>query len=148
MRANAKDLVGGGLVVAVGAFAFVTALGYSLGTARQMGPGYFPLVISGVLVVLGIAIAALSFSRPAEIELPKWRATIAVLASVIAFATTIDTFGLVPAVFVTIFVSALGDAKWSPLSTSLLAAGMALACWLVFIRFLGLSMPAFASPLG
>ena len=48
----------GALFVATGLFFFVQSLGLEIGTAFKMGPGYFPLVLSGILVLLGLIIAA------------------------------------------------------------------------------------------
>ncbi len=49
-----KDFVSGLMFTAVGAgFAWNSALSYDIGSANQMGPGYFPLVLGLVLVLLG-----------------------------------------------------------------------------------------------
>ena len=46
-----KDFASGVLFIVTGAaFAWNCATGHSVGSAAQMGPGYFPLVLSLVLV--------------------------------------------------------------------------------------------------
>ena len=48
-----KDFVSGLMFTAIGAgFAWNSALSYDIGSASQMGPGYFPLVLGLVLVLL------------------------------------------------------------------------------------------------
>ena len=52
------DALAGLLFIAFGLLFGVQALGLELGTAFRMGPGYFPLVLSGILILLGLAIVA------------------------------------------------------------------------------------------
>ncbi len=52
-----RDLLAGGTFVAVGLAFAVAASRYELGTALQMGPGYYPLVLGGLLVALGVGVA-------------------------------------------------------------------------------------------
>jgi hypothetical protein len=52
-----RDLLAGGTFVAIGLAFAAAASRYQLGSALQMGPGYYPLVLGGLLVVLGIAVA-------------------------------------------------------------------------------------------
>ena len=47
----------GALFMATGLFFLVQSLGLEIGTAFRMGPGYFPLVLSGILVLLGLIVA-------------------------------------------------------------------------------------------
>ena len=47
------DLVTGLLFVAFGVFAIAYGWRYAVGTAARMGPGYFPLMISATLTLIG-----------------------------------------------------------------------------------------------
>ena len=49
-----KDFWSGIMFLAFAAVALLAARGYSLGTAGRMGPGYFPMLLGGVLGVLGL----------------------------------------------------------------------------------------------
>lgn len=51
------DLLAGGTFVAVGLAFAVASSRYELGSALQMGPGYYPLVLGGLLVALGVGVA-------------------------------------------------------------------------------------------
>ena len=51
---NNKDFLAGLLLLAVGAGGFLMALDYPFGSALRMGPGYFPRVLAGILMVFGI----------------------------------------------------------------------------------------------
>ena len=55
-RAGIKDILSGLIFLGFGAAFGYAATGYPLGTAFRMGPGYFPLVLAGVLALLGVAI--------------------------------------------------------------------------------------------
>ncbi|TPW31879.1 tripartite tricarboxylate transporter TctB family protein [Pararhizobium mangrovi] len=65
-RIEITDLIAGGLVTVVGLFAAIRSLAsYPLGSASRMGPGYYPMLIGGVLIVLGLCIAfARAFQQP------------------------------------------------------------------------------------
>jgi putative tricarboxylic transport membrane protein len=49
-----KDLLTGLLFLTVGAIFGISSWQLSVGTSDEMGPGYFPLLISSVLVVVGM----------------------------------------------------------------------------------------------
>ncbi|HEY3747624.1 MAG TPA: tripartite tricarboxylate transporter TctB family protein [Pseudonocardiaceae bacterium] len=55
------DVVAGTAVAALGAFALVTALNLAfLSQSGVPGPGFFPTLLSGLLVVLGVVLAIMS----------------------------------------------------------------------------------------
>jgi hypothetical protein len=147
MRGDAKDILGGSLIVLFGVAAFYIGSGYNMGSAQHMGPGYFPLIISAVLVLLGLSIVVFALRRAGTIPRFRWRPAIASLGSVLAFALLIRSFGLVPAVFATVFVSAFGDQNWSAKRTFILAAALSLSLWILFSKLLGLSMQGFIWPI-
>jgi putative tricarboxylic transport membrane protein len=66
------DVVAGTAVAALGAFALVTALNLAfLSDSGVPGPGFFPTLLSGLLVVLGILLAVISLrKRTAAAEAP------------------------------------------------------------------------------
>ena len=51
-----KDLLAGLVFIAFGLAFAIAASRYQLGTAFRMGPGYFPVVLGGCLVLLGVLI--------------------------------------------------------------------------------------------
>ena len=46
------------MLIAIGAVAMFIARNYPFGTALRMGPGYFPMVLGGLLILFGLAILA------------------------------------------------------------------------------------------
>ena len=73
------DFVGFGLAFAVG------SLRYELGTPLRMGPGYFPLLVGGILAALGLADRRARDSSPARLSSfgsDPWRAVAAIVLAV------------------------------------------------------------------
>ena len=64
VRVNApKDIFAGLIFIAFGVGTFVLAHDYEIGTAVEMGPGYFPAAIGLVLAAIGIAAIIRGISR-------------------------------------------------------------------------------------
>ncbi len=51
------DLLAGAFVIVIGLLAIYESTGFTLGSARRIGPGYFPFFVGLMMVILGIAIA-------------------------------------------------------------------------------------------
>src|SRR5690606_17797986 len=65
---NKQDFWAGIMFAVIGAFAALGSLRYSMGTARDMGPGYFPFWLGICLGVLGAIVALRSVSASAPIS--------------------------------------------------------------------------------
>ena len=61
-----KDFGAGILYIAFGAVGFYIARDYGFGQASRMGPGYFPSVLSGLLLAFGLVAVIRSFIKPGE----------------------------------------------------------------------------------
>jgi hypothetical protein len=147
VRINRQELAVGGIFVAIGLlFGGLTLLDLEIGSARRMGPGYFPVVLSGILIVIGVAVAIRGVRLPeTAMPPPAWRAIAFLLPLPIFFGFTIQGLGLVPVIAVSTFVAAFATPK-ATLGMALgLAAGLAAGCALVFHYGLGLSIPLFGS---
>jgi hypothetical protein len=155
-----KDHYAGGLLVALGAAVVIAGLGYQTGTLRQMGSGFFPVVLGALLALVGIAVLATAPSgkagkaesgRAAGAEHAhlsgspvQWRGWGCILGGVLAFVVLGDHGGLVPASFVSVFVAALGDRANTVRSAALLAAVMTVFGVIVFHGGLHVLLPLFA----
>ena len=139
---NKIDVMAGLFVLVIAALSLVEASGLTMGTARNMGPGYFPFYIGLIMVVIGIALI-LQGRRPVEEapefgNLPSARSILLVLAAVTSFALMIERFGLVPATAVAVFLGTLADRESSLLQKLILTIVVPLVCVLIFK--MGLSM--------
>lgn len=112
----------------------------ALGTPGQMGPGYFPLMLSIALGVLGIAVLIIGLRKQGERPTgTNIRGTILVTAAVIVFALAVRPLGLVPAVIASSMLFSLAGHEFRPVSAIVASLVLALGSWLVFI--VGLRMP-------
>jgi hypothetical protein len=132
---NTFDIVAGGLMVALGAFVLWEAINYNLGTARSMGPGYFPTALGMILVAIGAGIVLVDGRRTdGERTFPQLlpRPLIAISLAIIVFALTIQRFGLVPAVMLAVLISSGAERGRHWPSTVMLAAVLAAGSALIF----------------
>ena len=138
---NQKDLCAGLLFMAIGAVVVVVAAGYPIGSAMRMGPGYFPVVLGGILIALGAAIGirALRTGEPAALPPFRLRPLLLVTLSILAFALLVERFGLVPAIAAAVLVSCLGGHEFRVREVAALAAILAVASILIFR--IGLELP-------
>ena len=139
-----EDFWSGLMFVGFGVLAIVVARDYPMGSAMRMGPGYFPTLIGGCLVVLGAAITAAGFRTQGEgIGRFPWRAIFLLSAAFAWFAWGIDNVGFIPALAVLIVLSSLSsrDHKW--IEVAIETAVLIVGCWAIFIYGIGLPFPLF-----
>lgn len=147
---NPKDFWTGLLYVVFGAITFWIARAYPMGSAGRMGPGYFPIILSLLLIGLGVFVLLKGLTKAGE---PfgefAWRGTILVLAATLAFGVLLERAGLIVALAVLIGGSALASVKseynWK---TALYAIGLIVFCALTFVKGLGVVMPLYGSWFG
>ena len=141
---DVREVTAGVVFSGVGIFFLIAGWQLSLGSLARMGPGFFPTALSIVTIVVGLLIALRGLRLPeggfSEIA---WRPLLAVILGIAAFALVTARAGLVPGTFCAISIAAFGDRASRLPNVLLLAAGMGLAAWLIFLVALGLPIPAF-----
>ena len=141
------DLLTGLLFLAIGAFVMIYGSRYSLGTAARMGPGYYPLLGSSGLILLGLVLVVRSFLTTAsEVGGINLRPLVLILAGTLAFGLLIDRAGLILAGLVLVFAARLADRDFRPLEVTILAICL-VAFTLAIFRY-GLGMPLRLWPAG
>lgn len=141
---NKSDAAAGVLFVLVGLVFGAQSLEMELGTSLRMGPGYFPLVLAGLLIVLGGIIIAGSFKTVLDgVSVPAWRGMLFILPAPIFFGLTVRGLGFVPSIFFTTLIAALASSKMKLLPALILSFGVAFFCTLVFSYALGLPFRRF-----
>lgn len=140
-RVDPIEIVSGLLILALGAFFFIGAAEYPMGTVGRMGPGFVPRALGGISIVLGFLICLGSLRTSGALPRISWRAVASITVSITLFAFMIERLGLVPAVFVASTVAMLGnvDAKWRQIM--LTSAAISAICFVLFIVLLGLPIP-------
>ena len=145
MRANIKDLSAGAIFVLVGVvYGSIAWFGLTIGSTLNMGPGYFPVVLSGIIVVLGLWIAGRGFIDTEGRDpfgIVPWRGVILLSLATIIFAAFAEKLGLLPGVFATTFVATLANRNAKPLRAAFTSLCIALFCTAVFGYGIRLPIP-------
>ena len=137
-----EDFWAGVMFIAFGVAAIVIARDYPFGSAMRMGPGYFPTLIGGGLIILGALVSLLAFKNKGEgIGSFPWRAIVMMSVAFAAFAWGIDNIGFVPALAILIVLSSLSSrhSKWIEIAIETVV--LIVGCWAVFIYGLELPFP-------
>jgi hypothetical protein len=141
-RLASSQAIGGLAAIAVGGFAIWEGGSYPVGSARQMGPGYFPVSLGLLMLTLGAVLCLEGLRAPEPAEPADRRAFLAVIAGIAAFALLLGRLGLVPATFALVLVASAARPGSRPLATLLLAAAISGLALLLFRQLLGLPLPA------
>jgi hypothetical protein len=145
IRSN-RDFWAGVMLIVTGATSVIVARDYAFGTSVRMGPGYFPSVLGGLLVLFGLYLVASGLRSNEKIE-GGWspRALVVLPLSLVMFGLLMEYAGFVPALMVLIVGSAAAGSEFRLIEALLLAVGLTVFAVGLFIYGLGLPYPLFAS---
>ena len=140
---NVRDLLAGCMFLMFGLAFLYVAQDYQLGSARRMGPAYFPVVLSLILIGIGLATVGRAFvvAGPPIRDVAA-KALALVTAAVMLFGLVVQGAGLGVATAALVLVSAPASRSSRLVPTLVLAAALAMFCVLVFIAGLGLPFRA------
>lgn len=140
---TSHDTALGSFFVAIGGVAFLMALDYPFGTTGRMGPGYFPVIVSSMLVLVGVAVllrGRLAGSPP--IGSIRWKPLLIAPAAIALFGLMIEPLGLPLAILLLVIGSATASVKFRlDWKATLGAVAFSALCSAVFIKLLGLPIP-------
>jgi putative tricarboxylic transport membrane protein len=146
---NAKDFWTGLIYIFFGSSAILIARDYSMGTAIKMGPAYFPTILGGLLLVIGLISVIRSFVIPGSpIGAFAFKGLVLVTVSVVAFGFVVRGLGVAIALPLLIIVSAYGSMRFRWYPTLVMAAGLTIFCVFVFLKGLGIPLPIIGPWLG
>jgi hypothetical protein len=140
-----KDLWAGAMLIATGAATMIIARNYAFGTTLRMGPGYFPTVLGGILILFGLYLVVSGLRSNDEIQ-GSWplRAMIVLPLALVLFGVLMTHAGFLPALLVLIFGSALAGPQFRLVEVLLLSAALSVASVALFVWGLGLPYPLIA----
>jgi hypothetical protein len=136
-----QDVLGGLGLAALGLFAAIYAQRYEFGDLNRMGPGFFPIVLGILLAALGLMIAIPAFFRSGPAIEVKWKAFALVMLSLVAFALTLKSLGLILATVLAVVVSTLADNETRWKNRLMIAMGVAAVTYIVFGFGLKMTLP-------
>jgi hypothetical protein len=139
---NNKDFWAGLVFAGTGAAAMFIARTYPFGTTLRMGPGYFPRILGGILILFGIYVMVRGLRSNEKIQ-GNWsvRALIVLPLSMVVFGVLMELAGFVPALAALIFVSAASGREFKFKEVLLLTLFLGLMSVAMFIWGLGLPYP-------
>ena len=142
MRRPNQDVLAGLMFVSFGALALILGRDLQVGSASEMGAGYFPMVLGSLLVIVGLAITLLGLLRGgAAFEFWSIRASIFVCAAFIVFAVAIEWAGLLLTAPVCTMLAAMGTVRFRLVPHAVLALAASLVAVGVFIWALKIPLP-------
>lgn len=139
-----RDVLAGALFMLFGAAGFGFGLSYPLGTAARMGPGYFPIVLSGALFLVGAYVTAKGVREHMPAAKIAWRPALAVLAAALSFAA-VERVGLAISAVVLVLVASIAQPGWRLRREGALALVLACFAVIVFRKLLGMPIPLWPS---
>lgn len=142
-RINRKDLATGLIFIAVGALFLQSALrSLAIGSPLNMGPGFFPIILSGMLIAIGLGtiISGINVENTSFGSWP-WRGIVCVCAAPLIFAFGIRPLGMVITIFLLSLVASYASNRMTLRVALPLSLCLSAFCSLVFIYLLGLPMP-------
>jgi hypothetical protein len=139
---NNRDFWAGLMFAGIGAAAMFIARNYPFGSTLRMGPGYFPRVLGGILLLFGIYVMARGLYVHEKIE-GNWsiRALIVLPLAMVLFGILMGFLGFIPALVTLIFGSAAASREFKFVEVLLLTLLLTSLSVAMFIWGLGLPYP-------
>jgi hypothetical protein len=140
-----RDFFSGLMFIAVGVVFAIGATNYSMGTSAKPGAGYFPLILSVLMAILGAIVLFKSLTIETEggdpIGAIAWRPLIVIVVAIAVFGATINSLGLILAVPLLILISSLAGDEFKWLGVVINSVVLTLFSWLIFVYGLKLTIP-------
>lgn len=137
-----QDFGAGILFILFGCIGLWVGSDLTFGTARNMGPGYFPMIICGLITLIGLIVTAKSLSiEGPPIERIYFRPILFILLAIAAFGLFIGQIGAIISSFLLIMFAAYGRKNVNLVETLVFAVGTAAFVVIIFVYGLGQPMP-------
>ena len=145
-----RDFWAGLMFIGFGLFAAVWAYAnYQMGTAVRMGPAYFPIMLGGLLAVLGLFVLVEAFTIDGPpVAAMKFRPLILISVACVIYGYIMKPAGLIVATGALVFISAFGGHEFKWKEVTILYVLLIVFCVLVFVKGLTLPFPLWPAFLG
>ena len=139
---NNKDFWAGIMLIATGAASIFIARDYPFGSTMRMGPGYFPSMLGGILILFGIYVMVMGLRSGVKIEAHcSPRGLMILPLSLVLFGVLMTYAGFMPALAALVFGSAAAGRGFKFVEVLLLTVILTGLSVAVFIWGLGLPYP-------
>ena len=140
-----RDFWSGLMFVTVGVVFAIGATNYSLGTSARPGAGYFPMILSVVMALLGAIVLFKSLTIETEggdpIGAVPWRPLLVIVAAIVVFGLSLERLGLLITVPLLIVISSLAGGEFGWKGVFVNAAVLTFGSWGIFVWGLKLTLP-------
>ena len=137
-----QNLFAGLMLIAIGAVASWQGASLDPGTLRHVGPGMLPLVLAGLLALIG-AVLTISWATGERTSTGRWplRGPIFILGAAVVFGLAVRPLGLAVAGPLLVIVAAFAshETRWGEIV--IFAAAMTIFCLVLFKYLLALPIP-------
>jgi hypothetical protein len=145
MTVRQNEFLVGAIFLAMGVAGLFLSLQYRFFAGPQVGPGAFPAMLAGIMILLGIVQTATAYrlrdASPAHRF--HWRPIFFVCLAVALFAVLIDRVGALAALAAAAAV--VGFAGGTPSPKHIVAVYLVVAAFLYFVvlKLIGIQLPLF-----
>ena len=152
-----KDFYSGLMFMVVGgAFAW-GVVNFKVGTGQRMGPGYFPLLLGSLLVILGAALTfkamVIKTADGEKIGVFAWKPLFFIISANLVFglalgglpSLNIPSLGMILGIYALTFIASLAGDEFKLKEVVILATVLAILSYVAFIVLLKLQFPVWPS---
>ena len=134
------DVLAGGLFIVLGAGFLILAQDFGFGSLLRMGPGFFPIILSTLLIAIGVVVAVRGRVQQDTLTWPRLGRHARVIMAMVLFAGLMQPLGSYFTMPVVVVLAASASPAFSWRSAIALAFGLTLASDLIFRLGLGLPL--------
>jgi hypothetical protein len=142
-----RDFWSGLMFVCVGIAFAVGATNYSMGSSARPGPGYFPLILSAFMSLLGAVVLFKSLTIETDDGDPvgafAWRPLLVIVAAIVFFGLALPRLGMLTTVPILIVITSLAGDEFSWKGVLGAAVVLTVGAWAIFIAGLKLTIPLY-----
>lgn len=147
-----RDFWSGLMFVVVGVVFAVGATNYPLGASARPGPGYFPLMLSVIMAILGAVVLFKSLTIETEGGDPigsiAWKPLLVIVAAITVFGIALPRLGLIITVPILIVMTSLAGDEFHWKGVVGAAVVLTVGAWAIFVLGLKLTIPMWPSFIG
>ena len=140
-----RDFWSGLMFLLVGAGFAMGATNYSMGSSARPGAGYFPLILSVILTILGAIVLFESLTIETEDGEPigsiAWRPLIVIVLAITVFAILLPRAGMFITIPILIIIVSFAGDEFGWIGVLISSVVLTAFSWLIFIKGLGLTIP-------
>ena len=144
-----RDFLSGLMFLIVGVVFAVGSTNYKMGTSARPGAGYFPLILSVIMIILGCVVLFKSLTIETEsgdlVGAIAWRPLLVTVAAIAAFGVTLPLLGMLVAVPILIVMVSFAGAEFKWTGVVINSVVLTAFAWFVFSWGLKLTIPLYPS---